>query len=150
MKPYYIKDLRPDENHRIEDRYLVRNADIRDGNNGKRHLYMNLADATGDIQSVKWSLTPDEIRSYSKIEPGMVITVVGRCRDYKGQNQLRLDAIEGRAREDSYDRSDLYRAAPERPEDMYDYIVGRISSFEDEELKKLCLSFYEGERERLM
>ena len=52
MKPYYIKDLKPDEGHRIDDRYLVKTADIRDGNNGKRHLYMSLADATGDIQSV--------------------------------------------------------------------------------------------------
>ena len=150
MKPYYIKDLRPDEGTRIEDRYLVKSTDIRDGNNGKRHLYLTLSDATGDIQSVKWSLTPDELSSYSKIEPGMVITVVGRCRDYKGQNQLILDRIKGRAREDSFERADLYRAAPEKPEDMYDYIVGRINAFEDEELKKLCLSFYEGERERLM
>ena len=30
MKPYYIKDLRPDEGTRIEDRYLVKSTDIRD------------------------------------------------------------------------------------------------------------------------
>lgn len=150
MKPHYIRDLRPDEGNRIEDRYLVRNADIRDGNNGKRHLYMTLGDASGDIQSVKWSLTPDEVAAYSKIEPGMVITVVGRCRDYRGQNQLILDTIRGQAKDGSYERADLYKAAPEEPEEMYDYIVGRIKSFADEELKALCLSFYEGEKERLM
>ena len=133
MKPYYIKDLRPDEGTRIEDRYLVKSTDIRDGNNGKRHLYLTLSDATGDIQSVKWSLTPDELNSYSKIEPGMVITVVGKCRDYKGQNQLILDRIKGRAKEDTYERADLYKAAPEKPEDMYEYIVGKIGSF------KACL-----------
>ena len=72
MKPYFIKDLKPDDAQRIEDRYLVRNADIRDGNNGKKHLYMTLGDASGDIQSVKWSLTPDELIAYSKIEAGMV------------------------------------------------------------------------------
>ena len=78
MKQYYIKDLKPDEGHRIEDRFLVKTADIRDGNNGKRHLYMSLADATGDIQSVKWNLSPDEVNAYSKIKSGMVISVVGR------------------------------------------------------------------------
>ena len=61
MKPFYVKDLKPDEGGRLEDRYLVRNADIRDGNNGKRHLYMTLADATGEVQAVKWSLTGDEL-----------------------------------------------------------------------------------------
>ena len=150
MKPYYIKDLRPDEGHHIEDRYLVRSAEIRDGNNGKKHLYMNLGDATGDIQSVKWSLTPDEITAYSKIEPGMVITVVGRCRDYRGQNQLNIDDIKGQAKEGSYERSDLFKAAPESPEDMYAYIIERINGFKDEELKTLCLSFYESEKDRLM
>ena len=150
MKPYYIKDLKPDEGHRLEDRYLVRNADIRDGNNGKKHLYMTLADASGDIQAVKWSLSPEELSAYSKIETGMVITVVGRVKEYKGTNQLILDSIKGRAKEDTYDRSDLFKAAPETSETMYDYIVGTIKGFEDEELKRLCLSFYESEKDRLM
>jgi 3'-5' exoribonuclease len=141
MKPYFIKDLRPDEGHHIEDRYLVRNAEIRDGNNGKKHLYMTLGDATGDIQSVKWSLTPDEVTAYSKIEPGMVIRVTGRCKDYRGQNQLIIDNIKGRAPEGSYERADLYKAAPEEPQAMYDYIVGRINDFKDEELDDLASIF---------
>ena len=33
---------------------------------------------------------------------------------------------------------------------MYDYIMSRFIAFEDEDLKKLCLSFYEDNRERLM
>ena len=150
MKPYYIKDLKPDEAGRLEDRYLVRNADIRDGNNGKRHLYMTLADATGDIQAVKWSLSPDEVESFSRIRPGMIISVVARCKEYQGKNQLVLDAIKGRAKDETIDRSDFFKAAPESPEAMYEYILSRINGFEDEDLRKLCLSFYEDEKERLM
>ena len=150
MKPYYIKDLKPDEAGRLEDRYLVRNADIRDGNNGKKHLYMTLADATGEIQAVKWSLTHDELESYSRIKTGMIISVVGRCKEYQGKNQLVLDAVRGRAREESIDRADFFKAAPESPEAMYEYILSRINDFKDEELKELCLSFYEDEKDRLM
>ena len=131
MKPYYIKDLKPDEGHRIEDRYLVKTADIRDGNNGKHHLYMTLGDASGDIQAVKWSLTPDEMKAYSRITAGMIITVVARCKDYQGKNQLVIDTIKGQAKENTYDRSDFFRAAPESPESMYDYILSRINAFED-------------------
>ena len=150
MKPYYIKDLKADEGHRLEDRYVVKNADIRDGNNGKRHLYMTLSDATGDVQAVKWSLTPEEVTAYSKIEAGMVITVGGRCKEYMGKNQLVLDEIKGQARPETYDKSDMFKAAPEKSEDMYEYIVGRINEFKDEDLKRLCLSFYEDEKDRLM
>ena len=150
MKPYYVKDLRPDEGSVIQDAYLVRNADIRDGNGGKRHLYMTLADATGEVQAVKWTLSPDEVGAFSKIKAGMVIGVIGRCKEYRGANQLVLDRITGQKNPDSIDRSDFYKAAPERSEDMYDYIISRINSFEDEELKTLCLDIYESEKDRLM
>ena len=150
MKPYYIKDLKPDDGHHLEDRYLVKNADIRDGNNGKRHLYMTLSDATGEIQAVKWSLTPDEVTAYSKIKAGMVITIGGRCNEYMGKKQIVIDAIKGQAKPDTYERADLFKAAPESPESMYEYIMSCINAFEDEELKKLCLSFYEDEKDRLM
>lgn len=150
MKPFYIKDLKPDEAGRLEDRYLVRNADIRDGNNGKKHLYMTLADATGDIQAVKWSLTPDELNSFSRIKAGMIISVVARCKEYQGKNQLVLDAIKGRAKDETIDRSDFFKAAPESPEAMYEYILERINGFKDEELRKLCLSYYTEEKERIM
>ena len=150
MKQYYVKDLKADDSHHLEDRFLVRNADIRDGNNGKKHLYMTLADATGEIQAVKWSLAPDEIVAFSKIEAGMVITVGGRCNEYMGKKQLVLDVIKGQAKEGSYDRADLFKAAPEDSASMYDYIVSRIEAFADEELKELCLSFYEENKEKMM
>lgn len=111
---------------------------------------MTLADATGDIQAVKWSLTPVEIDSFRNISAGMIISVTGRCREYQGRLQLILDTVRGQAREGTYEPSDFFKAAPEAPESMYEYIIDRINSFEDEELKLLCLSFYERERKRLM
>ena len=51
---------------------------------------------------------------------------------------------------DEIDKSDFFKTAPETSEEMYDYIVGRINAFEDDELKKLCLSLYEDNKERLM
>ncbi len=80
----------------------------------------------------------------------MIITVSGRCNAYQGKLQLVLDDIKGQAKENTYDKKDFFKAAPESPESMYDYIVGKINEFKDEELKELCLSFYEEERDRLM
>lgn len=150
MKEYYVKDLKADDSHYIEDRFLVKNADIRDGNNNKRHLYMTLADATGDIQAVKWSLTPDEVAKFSKIANGMVISIGGRCNEYMGKKQLVIDAIKGQAQEGTYERSDLFKAAPESSESMYEFIVSKINDFKDEDLKRLCLSFYEENKDKMM
>ena len=150
MKPYYVKNLVADDGKLIEDHYLVKVADIRDGNQGKRHLYMTLADCTGEIQAVKWSLTTDEVARFAGIKAGMVIAVVGRCKDFRGNNQLILDEITGRLKPDAISREDFFKSAPEESPDMYEYIMSRIQSFEDEELKKLCLSFYEENKERMM
>ena len=85
---YEKKGISVDENveweaewNNIEDHYLVKVADIRDGNQGKRHLYMTLADATGEIQAVKWSLNPSEVSTFTRIKPGMIIGVRGSEMD---------------------------------------------------------------------
>lgn len=150
MKPYYVKDLKVDEINRIEDYYLVKNADIRDGNQGKRHLYLTLADATGDVQAVKWSLNADEVERYSRMKTGMIIRFAGRCKEFKGAKQIVLDNIGNLINPEKMERADYYKSAPEESEEMYDFIMDRIRMMEDEELKELCLSFYEENRERLM
>ena len=150
MKAYYIKDLVVDEGKLIQDHYLVRNADIRDGNQGKHHLYMTLADCTGEIQAVKWSLSPGEMTMYGRIKPGMIIGITGRVKEFRGNKQLILDDITGQLKTENTDRNDFFKSAPEDSADMYKYIMDTINSFRDEELKKLCLSFYEGEKDRLM
>lgn len=150
MKPFYVKDLVADDGMLIEDHYLVKVADIRDGNQGKRHLYMTLADATGEIQAVKWSLTADEVQRFSGIKAGMVIGVIGRCKEFRGNNQLILDGITGRLKVEAMDREDFFKSAPEESQTMWDYITGRIQAFEDEELKKLCMAFYEESKDRIM
>ena len=84
MKTFYIKDLKPDDSKKVDDRFVVRNVDIKDGNNGKKHLYMTLSDATGDIQAIKWSLSPEDIERFSKIRTGMVISFL--CRESCNQS----------------------------------------------------------------
>lgn len=150
MKPYYVKDLIVDDSAVIEDHYLVKVADIRDGNQGKKHLYMTLADATGEVQAVKWNLNPAEVKLFSGIKVGMIIGVRGRCKDFRGNKQLVLDDISGRLKDELICREDYFKAAPESSESMYEYITGTIRSFEDEDLKKICLSFYEDNREKML
>ena len=66
------------------------------------------------------------------------------------QDARSIRARTSRAKDNTIDRSDFFKAAPESPEAMYEYILSRINGFEDEDLKKLCLSFYEDEKDRLM
>ena len=45
---------------------------------------------------------------------------------------------------------DFVKAAPEKPEDMYDYIVAAVESMEDRDLKNLCMKLLTDNRDKLM
>ncbi|MBR6956084.1 MAG: TraI domain-containing protein, partial [Firmicutes bacterium] len=48
------------------------------------------------------------------------------------------------------DMGDFVKAAPEAPEEMYDYIFRSCDSIQDEDYRKLCLRVLEDNREKLM
>ena len=70
--------------------------------------------------------------------------------DWKGQTQLRINQIRLATEEDDLEMSDFVKSAPEKPIDMYEYIIGEINAMQDEDFKKLCLHLYEGNKEKLM
>ena len=148
MKKIYVKDLVPD-NKQFQERFMVKSAEIRDGNGGKKHLYLTLGDNTTDVAAVKWSLSNKEIASFSKIEPGMIVAILGKCSEYQGKLQIVLDGIK-LAAEGTYDKADFIKAAPEDTESMYNYIINTINDFQDEELKELCLSIYEERKDKIL
>lgn len=150
MKQYYIKNFKVDESYILTDYFVYKAGEIRDGNMGKRHLYMTLSDATGDVSSVKWSLTPDEIARLSQLTPGIIVKASGRVKEYNGRLQFQIDEIKPVSDLSSIDKKDLYKAAPEEPSAMFDFIISRINEFQDEDLKKLCLSYYEELKDKLM
>ena len=84
------------------------------------------------------------------LKVGDVIKVRGTVTDWKGQTQLRIGQIRLATEADNLVMSNFVKSAPEKPTDMYDYIIGEINAMQDEELKKLCLHLYEGNREKLL
>jgi 3'-5' exoribonuclease len=127
----------------------VKSTEIRDGNNGKRHLYLTIGDTTGEILAVKWSLSQKEVDEFKSIPAGAILTFQGKCSEYNGKPQFIIDAIKT-PQEGTYTLDDYVKCSPEKPEDMYDYIVGVINDFEDEEFKDLCLAFYEPNKDKIL
>lgn len=134
----------------LNEIFVVKAAEIKTGKTGKHYLALDLSDASGQVGGKKWELFPREKDFLYSLKPGDLVRVSGKVSEYLGQPQLNIDGILAVSEGESFDRSELYKTAPEPSEDMYEYIIGKINSFEDEDLKALCLSFYEGNRERLM
>ena len=148
MKNHYIIYLK--EGEEIIDFFMVKNIAVKIGSNRKKYLDLMLSDSTGEISAKKWDIDDAEAEAFEKIEIGQIVKIKSTVTEWKGLKQLRVTRIRAAVVTDGIRKRDFFKTAPEESEDMYNYIIDRINSFKDEELKKLCLSIYEENRDKLM
>ena len=148
MKEKYILDLIPGED--ITEFFLVKRIEIKTGSNGKRYLDLLLSDKTGEISGKKWDVDAAEESLYSDIEVGEVIKIRGSVTEWNGISQLRVARIRTLTNDDEIDIVDFVMAAPESPEEMFEYIYSKASVLADEELKKVAITLLERNKERLL
>lgn len=147
MKTFYVSQL--SDGNEFDDFFMVKSIYIKTGKNS-RYLDMVLADATGEIVSKKWDLDDTEEAIFEKVTAGQIVKVRAMQTEWNRQKQLRVNKIRLANDGDPIDKSDYFKAAPEDPADMYAYIVGKISEFQDADLRQLCLELYEENKEKLM
>ena len=134
----------------VSEFYLVKGSDVKTGKTGKHYLAIDLSDATGVINAKKWDLYPSERDFIYGLKSGDVVRITGKIGEFNGTLQMNIETISPAVPGEGFDPSELFKTAPEDSDSMYDFIIGRIRAFEDEDLKKVCLSFYEENRDKLM
>ncbi len=149
MKAYYVNQLKTSDSP-IDCFLMIRAISIRTGSNQKKYLDLTLSDATGEISAKKWDVADEELAGIDKYNVGDLIKVRATVTEWKGSKQLRVSRIRHADPSDQLSPADFYKSAPEDSTDMYNYILGKINDFEDEELRRLCLNVYEENREKLM
>lgn len=148
MKEIYIADIRTAQE--VTDFFMVKSIAVKIGANKKQYLDLVLGDKTGEISGKKWDVSDEELQSLMQIKEGEVIKIRANVTEWNGLKQFRVMRIRKRAENDPVDLSDYIKAAPEKPEDMYDYIMEKARNFQDEDLKRLCVKVLEDNREKLM
>ena len=144
MKNVNVIDIKPGSN--ITDFFMIKATSIKVGSNGKEYHDLTLTDATGDLSAKKWDVDESNVEFLKSLKVGDVIKVRGTVTDWKGQTQLRIGQIRLATEADNLVMSNFVKSAPEKPTDMYDYIIGEINAMQDEELKKLCLHLYDADQ----
>jgi len=148
MKEYYIGLLRTDDE--IQDFFMVKAIAIKIGSNKKQYLDLVLSDKTGELTAKKWDIADTELPSLNEISEGDIIKVKGTVTEWSGMRQIRVLKLRKAVPEDNLDLTDFIKAAPEKGEDMYLYILEKAEGMADEELKRLCLRLLEDHEEKLM
>ena len=148
MKEYYLSQLRTDDE--IQDFFMVKSIAIKMGSNKKLYFDIILGDSTGEMTGKKWDVADPELPLLNEIKEGDIIKLKGNVTEWNGMKQLRVQKIRKSEEEDGVELMDYIKAAPERPEDMLYYIMDKVNSMKDEELKRLSLRIINDNKDRLM
>lgn len=144
MKQIYISDLAVDQE--FQDFFLVKSFSVRTGSNKREFLDLLLADNTGEIPAKKWEvLEPDR-----SIKTGDIIKVKASVTEWNGQKQLRIIRLRMLNPDEEISPDVFYETAPEKPEEMFLYLMDRVSEMKDEDFKKIALAVLEENKEDLL
>lgn len=148
MKNIFIADMK--EGDIIDDIFVIKSMEIKVGKTGKEYLDMLVSDRSGDIYVKKWDVTERDRSIIKSDYKGSIVKIIGDTTSFQNVNQIRAKTIDLVRNTEGIEKADLFKAAPENPIYMYNYIIEQINSFKDEELKKLCLHIYEENKEKLL
>ena len=145
MKDIFVNNLKTNEE--ITTYLMVKAVALRMGSNRKTYLDLLLGDCSGEISGKKWDIVDEEIPGLERIKEGNIIKVRAQVTEWNGMKQLKISRIRLTGAEDRLDMTDYVKAAPEDPEEMYAFILGKAGSFEDSQLRALCVKVLEEHKE---
>lgn len=147
MKTTFVRDIV--DQSTIQDFFLIKYVDIKFGSNKKEYLDLIVGDNTGEISCKKWDIG-EELEFLKSLQSGEIIKLRASVKEWNGNKQLTLTKLRKAIPNDNLKMQDFIKAAPEDPIDMFEFILQTANSLDDEELRNLCSSRLEREKERLL
>ncbi|MCR5255629.1 MAG: HD domain-containing protein [Acetatifactor sp.] len=132
----YINEFR--EGDRIADIYMCKHKQALVTKNGKPYETMILQDKTGTIDAKVWEPNSPGIEDCDAMD---YIEVVGDVTNFQGTLQLSVKRIR-KVREGEYNPADYLPMSSKDIGQMYDELLGIISTIGNKYLKELLLSFF--------
>lgn len=149
MKSVYISEL--EVGKEITDFFMAKKAQIKVGSNSKEYFDVELCDKTGSVSGKKWDIEPQESNNLANIKDGQMLKIRAMVNEWQGTKQLRISRIRyANPEADGLDMTDFVKAAPEKPEDMYDYIYSVAESLGDPDYRALSVKVLADNKEKLM
>ncbi|MBQ7487491.1 MAG: HD domain-containing protein [Clostridia bacterium] len=129
---------------RFEGIVLVRSAEIRVSQAGKKYMDMNVSDCTGTMNAKMWdaSVPPPPI--------GSVVRIRATGNEYNGRMQLRLEKVDLLKNDDPIDWNSLVPSAPEDPHAMLAEIKAAADAIPDTDYALLTTALLERSGEKVL
>ena len=148
MKEFYLANIRPGDE--ILDFFMVKSKAIKVGSNQKKYFDVMIGDKTGEMPAKKWDVSPEEEPNLEKFNEGDIVRIKGLVTEWNGQRQVRIGKIRKAVESDGIDFEDYVKAAPEKGEDMYRFVLDKAQAIEDDDLRRLCVKLLTENEEKLL
>lgn len=148
MKEHYIALFKI--NDEVTDFFLVNHIAVKVGSNKKQFLDLLLADNSGEISAKKWDVANEELDSLNEIKLGDFVKIKASVTEWNGMKQLKVMKVRKAVDQDELDKKDYIKAAPEDPEDMYEFLLAKANGIEDSDYRKLSTYLLETNKDELM
>ena len=148
MKTYFIQDLNIGDE--IIDFFMIKRAEVKTGVNGKQYFDILLGDKTGELPGKKWDVEGPEEETLSRYKAGDIVKIKAQVNEWNGAPQLRLLKIRPQTENDVIERSEFVKAVPESPASMYEYLLDKANSIEDEDFRNIAVTLLERNKEKLL
>ncbi|MGN0570170.1 MAG: 3'-5' exoribonuclease YhaM family protein [Candidatus Fimenecus sp.] len=134
-------------NGQVEGFAVIKQCDKKTAKNGNAYLDIVLSDKSGEIFAKLWDY--NEV-SHGKYENDMFVKIRGTLLKYNGNDQLRIERIRPVTESDNVNVADYVKSADYDGNEMFDSLVSKVSTFQDEELKKIVLYLLDSNKEKIL
>jgi len=148
MKALYVTGISNEKE--VTDFFMVKSIGLKLGANKKQYLDISLGDKTGEISGKKWDVSDDELMELQTINEGDLVKIRAQVTEWNGTKQLRVMRIRKISGDEGLDLREFIKAAPEAPEEMFQYLMNAAEAMTDEDLKQLCVLSLNQGKEKLM
>jgi len=121
---------------RIENFFLVKNAECKITNNSTTNKYLDLMliDSTGEINAKLWECNENIEAS---IKDNILVKVRAVVNEYRGKLQLKVEKIRPSTEEDNVNIDEFILVAPYKSEDMFETLLDYIEKIENKDIKRI-------------
>ncbi len=131
-KTQFVKDLR--EKDKVSAPFLVKQAQVAMGKNGKSYMNVTLADNSGEVEAKIW----DNVPSFShQVVRDALVHIEGQVQSYLGRLQVVIREAD-LLREDEVDLELLLPKGTVDPEKLWVELTGLVQSMTDPHYRALC------------
>jgi 3'-5' exoribonuclease len=142
MKDFFVQDAVRFENATVTSYFVLTSLQVREKKQGGQYLALILSDKSGSLEARMWDEIGDVLEYCSE---GCYVKVQGDVSKYQGKYQITLKKLR-LAADSEVDPKDFQPASKFDVEEMWAELRGYVSSFKNQDLKRLVFAFLDDEK----